>query len=139
MGGLKDEFIVQYMGKRQFLKCVGTLDHIRQRSNESLVYFYTHFNKELAGIDQVITGDETIRSFVRALGPRGPSLYDIISVMPINTVEEMTARVKSYIDLVITKDGGRPKRNLRRRSMKGKIQSNAHKRMAIRMIRVALW
>lgn len=58
------------------MKSVGTLEHINQRNDESLGDFYNRFNKELAEIDQVITGGETIHAFVRALGPRGSALYD---------------------------------------------------------------
>lgn len=47
------------------------------------------FNKELAEIDQVIIGGETIRAFVRALGPKGFALYDSLSVILVNIVEEI--------------------------------------------------
>lgn len=60
------------MSGRQFIKSVGTFDHIKQRNNESLEDFYTRFNKEIVGIDLVITGGETIRAFIRALGPEAP-------------------------------------------------------------------
>lgn len=52
-GDLKDKFIVQSMEERQLLESVGTLDHIKKRNDESLGNFYTMFNKELPGIDQV--------------------------------------------------------------------------------------
>lgn len=84
---------------------MGTLDHIKQRNDENLGDFYTRFNKELVGIDQVITDNETIRAFVRALGPTCSALYDSLSVIPVNTMEEMAARVNSYIDLEIAKEG----------------------------------
>lgn len=35
------------------------------------------------------------------LGPRRSALYDSVNVIPVNTVEEMMTRVKSYIDLEI--------------------------------------
>lgn len=54
---------------------------------------------------KVITGGETICAFVRVLGPRGFALYDSLNVIPVNTVEEMEAHVKSYIDLEIAKEG----------------------------------
>lgn len=102
-GYQKDKFIVQFMGGIKLLKSVGTLDHIKQRYDESLGDF--RFNKELSGIDQVITGGKTIRAFVKALGPRGFTLYDSLSVIAVNIVEEMATRVKSYIDLEISKEG----------------------------------
>lgn len=52
-------------------------------------------------------GGETIHAFVRALGPRGSSLYDKLTVISVNTVEEMTTRVKSYNDLENTKESGK--------------------------------
>lgn len=93
------------MGGMQLLKSMGTLDHINQRNYESLGDFYTMFNKELLGIDQVITGGETIHVLVGVLGPRVSALYDSPSVIPVNTVEEMVTRVKSYIDLEKAKEG----------------------------------
>lgn len=84
---------------------MGTLDHIKQRNDESLIDFYTGFNKKLTGIDQVITGAEMIRTIVRVLGLRGFALYDSMSVIPANTIEEMAIRVKSYINLEITEEG----------------------------------
>lgn len=93
------------MGEKKLLKGVGTLDHIKQKNDESLGDFDTKFNKELTGIDQVITGDETIRAFLRALGLRVSALYDNLSVIPVITVEEMAVMVKSSIDLEITKEG----------------------------------
>lgn len=100
---LKYIFIVQYMGGRPLLKSVGTLDHTKQRNDGNLGDFYTCLNIELAGIEQVITGGKTNRAFVRVLGPKGSALYDNLSVIPVNTMEEMTATVKSYIDLEIAK------------------------------------
>lgn len=99
-----DKFIVQFMGGRQLLKSGNTLDHIKQNVFESLRDFFTCFNKELTGIDQVITSDEIICTFVRAIGPRGSFLYDSLSVIPVNTIEDMTEKVKSYIDLEIAKE-----------------------------------
>lgn len=78
------------------------MDDIRQRSDANLGYFYTHFNKELDNIEHVITGGEIIHAFVIVLGPRGSPLYDNLSVIPVNTFEEMATRVKLYIDLEIT-------------------------------------
>lgn len=76
------------MGERHIIKSVGTLDHIKQRNDASL-RFYMHFNKELVVINQVIIGGETIRVFVRAIGCRGSTLSDSLSVILINTVEEI--------------------------------------------------
>lgn len=91
------------MEVRHLLKSVGTLNHIKQKNAKSLGNFCTRFNKELARIDQVITSGEKIYAFVRALGPRVSTLYDSLSVIPVNIVEDMTARVKLYIDLEIAK------------------------------------
>lgn len=102
-GDLKEKFIVPYMEGLQLLKSVGTLDHIKQRNDESLGDFYTRFKKELADIDQVIPGRETIRAFIRALGPRGSVLYSSLSVIPVNTVKPMMVRIKSYVELEIVK------------------------------------
>lgn len=60
--------------------------------------FYTCFYKELVSIDQVITSGETIRAFFRPLQAKGTALFDSWNVIHISTVEEMTTRVKSYID-----------------------------------------
>lgn len=67
--------------------------------------FYTRFYKELAGLDQVITGGETIRTFIRVLGLRDSALYNSLSVIPINIVEEMETMVKSYIEFENAKEG----------------------------------
>lgn len=83
---------------------MGTLWHIKQRNDESLSNFYSIFNKELAGIDQVITGGENICAFVRVLSLRGSPWYDSLSIILLNIVEQIAARVKSYIDLKITKE-----------------------------------
>lgn len=74
---------------------MGTLDHIKQKNDERLGNFYTTFNKELAWIDLVIKSNTTIRTFVMALGPRSLTLYDRLTVIPVNTMEETKARVKS--------------------------------------------
>lgn len=58
------------MGGRQLPKSVGTLDHIKQRNDESLT-----------------------------------NLYDNLSVIPINTMNEIAVRLMSYIDLEIAKEG----------------------------------
>lgn len=93
-------------GGQQLLKSVDTLDHIRKRKNESLWDFYTYFNKDLASIDQVIIDEgETIRALVRALRPKGTTLYDILSIIPFIMVENMTARAKLYIDQELNKKG----------------------------------
>lgn len=86
------------------MKGVSTLDHIKERNDESLRDFYTRFTNEFTNIDQVITGREAIHAFGRALGPKGSKLYNSLSIIPINTVEVMTERVKSYIDPEIAKD-----------------------------------
>lgn len=104
MGDLKNKFILQYMGIRQLLKSIDALDNIGQMSDESLGYLYTRLNKELTSINQVIMEGETICTFVRALGPRGFSLYDNLSLIPVNTVEEMTVKGKSYRNLEIAKE-----------------------------------
>lgn len=93
------------MGGRHLLKGVGTLDHIKQMSDESLDDFYNRFNKELAEIGQFITVGKTIHAFVRALLPRVSALYDSLNVIMVKTVEEMAAWVKSYIDMEIAKEG----------------------------------
>lgn len=106
------------MGGQQLLKRVGTLDHIKQRSDVILGDFYTHFNKELTSIDEVIMGLETIHAIVRALGPKGSTLYDSLTVIPIKTVEEMATRVKLYINLEIAKEGRKPIRCQQNRFIK---------------------
>lgn len=63
------------------------------------------FNKELAEIDQVIIGGETIRAFVRALGPKGFALYDSLSVILVNIVEEIAVQGKPYNNLKIINKG----------------------------------
>lgn len=93
------------MGGRQLLKSVGTLNHTKQINDERLGDFYTKFNMDLSGIDQVITGGRTIHAFMIVLEPRVSALYDRLSVISVNTVEEMAGRVKSYIDLEISKEG----------------------------------
>lgn len=67
---------------------------------------------------QVITCSETIRAFVRALGPKGFVLYDSLSVVLVNTVDEMATRVKSYIDLEITMEG--------RKTVRKETKNEAH-------------
>lgn len=62
------------MGGRHPLRSVGTLNHIKQKSDESLGEFYIRFNRELASIDQVITCRE---SFVPFTG----------TAIPVNMVE----------------------------------------------------
>lgn len=42
---------------------------------------------------------------MKALGPKDSALYDNLSIIPVNTVEDMTERVKSCTDLEITKEG----------------------------------
>lgn len=59
------------MGGKQLFKIVDTMNHIKQINYESLGDFYTRFNKELVGIDQVVTEGELIRACVRELGPQG--------------------------------------------------------------------
>lgn len=66
--------------------------------------FYTRFYKELAGLE-VITGGETIFTFIRVLGLRDSALYNSLSVIPINIVEEMETMVKSYIEFENAKEG----------------------------------
>lgn len=84
--------------------------------------FSTRFNKELIGIDQVITGGGTIRTFVRAIGPKGSTGYDNVSVIPVNTVEEMVTSVKFYIDLEITKEGRKTaNKETKKGTQKGKM------------------
>lgn len=68
----------------------------------------------------MITGGETIRAFVRALGPIGFAMYDNLSVISANIVEEMVARVKSCIDLEISKEGRRIRKPLKKRFKGGK-------------------
>lgn len=53
----------------------------------------------------MITEGETTRAFVRELGPRGLALHDCLSIIPVNTVEEMATRVNSYINLEIAEEG----------------------------------
>lgn len=69
---------------------------------------------------KVITGGETIRAFVRVLGPRGFALYDSLNVIPVNTVEEMEAHVKSYIDLEIAKEGRKLPKEMKKEFQEGK-------------------
>lgn len=92
------------MGGRKLLKSVSALEHIKPKSDEGLGNFYTRFNKDLSGINQVITRRETICAFIRALAPRGFALYDSLSVILVYTMEKMVARFKSYINLEITKE-----------------------------------
>lgn len=115
---MKDKFIIQYIGGRQLLKRVRTLDRMKQMNDASLIDFYTRFNMELSRIDQLITRGGTIRDFVRALGPKGSTLYNSMSVIPVNTVDEMAACAKSYIDLEIAKEG----RNAYKEASKKEIQ-----------------
>lgn len=77
------------------------MDNIRERSDVSMGDFYTRFNKELTSINQVITERETIRAFVRALGPRRFALYDSLSVIHVTTIKTLATRVKLSIDLEI--------------------------------------
>lgn len=42
---------------------------------------------------------------MKALGPKDSALYENLSIIPVNTVEEMAERVKSCTDLEITKEG----------------------------------
>lgn len=74
---LKDNFIVQYLGKRQLLKYFGTVDHIKQMSDESLRDFYMCFTKELVSNYHIITGGDNIRTFVRAIKPKVPPYMTI--------------------------------------------------------------
>lgn len=74
----------------------------------------------MAGINQFIMGGETKRAFVRALGPRGSALYDNLSVISVNTVEEMAARAKSYIDLEIAKEGRKLPKGANKEIQEGK-------------------
>lgn len=112
---------MESMGGRQLVKSVGTLVHIKQRSDESLGDFYNRFNKELPGIAQVVTSGETIRAFVRALGPKSSALYDSMSDIPVNTVKVMEARVKAYIDLEIAKEGRKAHKESKKEVHEGKI------------------
>lgn len=99
--------------------------------------FYTRFNKELSGIDQVITGGETIHAFVTVLGPRGSALHDSLSVIPVNTIDEMVAQVKSYIDLEIAKEGREPYMEVSKKEIQEAIsQSNALPRWYIKITSV---
>lgn len=47
------------------------LYHLKKMNGESLGDFYTNFNKELVGIDQVITYGKTIHAFLRAFSLKG--------------------------------------------------------------------
>lgn len=60
---------------------------------------------------------------MRALGPKGSSLYDNVSVIPINIMEEMAPWVKSYIDLAIAIDGKTTQKELKKRSRREKTLS----------------
>lgn len=57
---------------------------------------------------------------MRALGPKGSSLYDNVSVIPINIMEEMAPWVKSYIDLAIAIDGKTTQKELKKEVQEGK-------------------
>lgn len=101
--------------------------------------FCTCFNKELIGINQVITGGENIHAFIRALGPRSSALYDNLSIIPVNTFEEMVVRVKSYIDLEIAKESRKSHKESNKEIHEGKKRSSARKRVNTKMISVAPW
>lgn len=60
-------------------------------------------------------GGETICAFVRALGPRGFDLYNNLSVISVNNVEEMTATVKSYNSLEISKEGRKTHKEMKKK------------------------
>lgn len=81
---------------------------------------YTHLNKKLTSIYQVITCGEIIHAFVRELRAKGTALYDNLSVIPVNTIEEMTTRVKSYIDLEIANEGRKPHKESKKEIHEGK-------------------
>lgn len=119
------------MGGRQLLNCFSTLDHITQRSDESVGDFYTRYIKDLASDDQVIIGGETIHAFVRALGVRGSAMYDnlsVIPIIPITIIEEMLARVKSYTNLEITKKGNKVHKDSKKGIHEGKhLKQRPHK------------
>lgn len=78
---------------------MGTLDDVQKGSDELLTSYYSLFNKNLADIDPVIFDVEVIRSFMRDLGPKGIALKDSHQVILLYNPEELTERVKSYIDL----------------------------------------
>lgn len=113
---LKDKFIVQYMSGRQFLKSVTPWTTSDKRATRVWETSTCASTKELTCVDQVITGGESIRAFVKALGPRGSALYGNLCIIPINTIEGMTTIVKSHIVLEIAKEVRKALRNPRRRS-----------------------
>lgn len=57
---------------------------------------------------------------MRALGPGGSTLYDSLSVIPVNSVEQMTTRVKSYIYLEIANEGRKIYKELKKEVHEGK-------------------
>lgn len=56
---------------------------------------------------------------MKALGPRDSALYDSLSVNSVNTLEEMTMRVKSYIDLEMAKEGRKMHKKLKKKVQEG--------------------
>lgn len=108
--------------------------HINQIKDKSFSDFYTRFTKELAEMDNVIKGDETICTFVSALGLRGFILYDILNVISVNTIEEMEACVKSYINLDIAKEGRKMLKDRKER-----CQNNIPVRQGPTTISIALY
>lgn len=64
---LKMEFIQCYMGECHLFINIGSIDDVRQGSEDSLVSYYNHFTN----IDQVILEGKVIRDFIRGFGPKG--------------------------------------------------------------------
>lgn len=95
---LRIKFITQCMGERQLLKDVRCLDDVRQQEDESLVSYYSCFNKNLANIDEVITYDEAVQALIRGLGPKGKVVGNTFKVAQIYTPRKLTVRVKGCID-----------------------------------------
>lgn len=67
-----------------------------------------------------LTTGETIRAFVRTIGPRYSTLYENLSVIPVNTVEEMGVRFKSYTDLEMKKEGKKAHKKFKKEIHEGK-------------------
>lgn len=57
---------------------------------------------------------------MRALGPKGSTLYENLSVISVNIVEEMTTRVKLYIDLQTADESRMTHKELKKKAEEGK-------------------
>lgn len=105
------------MGGRQLQKSVGTLNNIKQRGDKSLRDFYTTSLQNRRGsICHYTWGNHSCLR--QGTGPKGTILYDNLSVKVVNTVAEMAASLRSYIDLEIAKDDRKAIKDQRSKSMK---------------------